>query len=82
MVEPGKVSIPGAHQKVYRFFEIFKCPFSIDLLLFSQLSLYHYFEVKPAVVKEIYEESSVYSEVVTMNTGGNIISLKMPKFYC
>ena len=62
-------------------FEDFKYPDGVNPLLFSQLSIYYYADVVPAVVNEICDEDGlVYTEEVTKNKKGNIIDKKKQNF--
>ena len=61
-------------------FEDFECPDGVNPLLFSQLCIYYYADVVPAVVNEICDEDGlVYTEEVTKNKKGNIIDKKNTK---
>ena len=63
-------------------FEDFECPDGVNPLLFSQLCIYYYADVVPAVVNEIQDESGlVYTEEITKNKKGKTINKKTPKFY-
>ena len=58
-------------------FEDFECPDGVNPLLFSQLCIYYYADVVPAVVNEIQDEDGlVYTKEITKNKKGNIISKK------
>ena len=62
-------------------FEDFECPDGVNPLLFSQLFIYYYADVVPAVVNEIQDEGGlVYTEGLTKNKEGRIINQKIPKF--
>ena len=62
-------------------FEDFECLDGVNPLLFSQLCIYYYADVVPAVVNEICDEDGlVYTKEVTKNKKGNIIDKKTPKF--
>ena len=62
-------------------FEDFECPDGVNPLLFSQLCIYYYVDVVPAVVNEIQDEDGlVYTKEITKNKKGNVIDKKMPKF--
>ena len=62
-------------------FEDFECPDRVNPLLFSQLCIYYYADVVPAVVNEICDENGlVYTEKVTKNKKGTIIDKKTPTF--
>ena len=61
-------------------FEDFECLDGVNPLLFSQLCIYYYADVVPAVVSEICDEDGlIYTEEVTKNKKGNIIDKKTPK---
>ena len=61
-------------------FEDFECPDGVKPLLFSQLCIYYYDDVVPAVVIKICDEDGlVYTEEVTKNKKGNIIDNKTTK---
>ena len=63
-------------------FEDFECPDQVNLLLFSQLCIYYYVDVVPAVVSEIQDEDGlIYTEEVTKNKKSNVIDKKTPKFH-
>ena len=63
-------------------FEDFKCPDGVNPLVFSQLCIYFYADVVPAVVNEIQEEDGlVYTEEITKNKKGKVVGKKAPKFY-
>ena len=58
-------------------FEDFECPNGVNPLLFSQLCIYYYADVVPAVVNKIQDEDElVYTEEITKNKKGNIINKK------
>ena len=51
-------------------------------LLFFQLCIYYYADVVSAMVNEIHDEDGlVYTEEITKNKKGNIISKKTTKSY-
>ena len=55
-------------------FEDFECLNGVNPLLFSQLYIYYYADVEPAVVNEICDEDGlVYTKEVTKNKKGNFI---------
>ena len=61
-------------------FEDFECPDRVNPLLFSQLCIYYYADVVPAVVNKICDEDGlVYTKEVTKNKKGNIIDKKNTK---
>ena len=58
-------------------FEDFECPDGVNPLLFSQLCIYYYDDVVPAVVNKICDEDGlVYTKEATKNKKGNIIDKK------
>ena len=58
-------------------FEDFECPEGVNPLLFSQLCIYYYADVVPAVVNEIQDKDGlIHTKEVTKNKKGNIIDLK------
>ena len=62
-------------------FEDFECLDRVNPLLFSQLCIYYYADVVPAVVNKICDEDGlVYTEEVTKNKKGNIIDKKHQNF--
>ena len=62
-------------------FEDFECLDGVNPLLFSQLCIYYYADVVPAVVNKIQDEDGlVYTEEITKNKRGNIINKKTPTF--
>ena len=57
-----------------------ECPDGVNPLVFSQLCIYYYADVVPAVVNEIQDEDGlVYTEEITKNKKGNIINKKNTK---
>ena len=61
-------------------FEDFEYPDGINTLQFSQLCIYYYADVVPAVVNEIKDEDGlVYTKEVTKKKKGYIINKKTPK---
>ena len=61
-------------------FEDFECPDGVNPLLSSQLYIYHYADVVPAVVNEIQDEDGlVYTEEITKNKEGKIINKRNAK---
>ena len=60
-------------------FNSFQCPQNVDPLLFSQLCVYFYTDVRPAVVNEIIEGDCVYTESIATNLDGEVV-YKTPKF--
>ena len=62
-------------------FEDFKCPKGGNPLLFSNLCIYYYVDVVPAVVNEIHDEDGlVYTEEIIKNKNGKIIDKKHQNF--
>ena len=62
-------------------FEDFECLDRVNPQLFSQLCIYYYADVVPAVVNKICDEDGlVYTKEVTKNKIGNVIDKKTPKF--
>ena len=62
-------------------FEDIECLDGVNPLLFSQLCIYYYADVVPAVVNEICDEDGlVYTKEVTKNKKGNIIDKKHQNF--
>ena len=62
-------------------FEDFECPDGVIPLLFSQLCIYYYTDVVPAVVNKIQDKDGlVYTKETTKNKKVNIIIKKTPKF--
>ena len=62
-------------------FEDFECLDRVNPLLFSQVCIYYYADVVPAVVNEICDKDGlVYTEEVTKNKKGNIIDKKHQNF--
>ena len=58
-------------------FEDFECPDGVNPLLFSQLCIYYYADIVPAVVNEIQDEDGlVCTKEITKNKKGNIINKK------
>ena len=58
-------------------FEDFECLDRVNPLLFSQLCIYYYADVVPAVLNEICDEDELdYTKKVTKNKKGNIIDKK------
>ena len=61
-------------------FNSFQCPQNIDPLLFSQLCVYYYMDVRPAVVNEVIEDDHVCTESITTNLNGEVVYKKTPEF--
>ena len=57
-----------------------KYPQNVDPLLFSQLCVYDYTDVRPAVVNEVIEGDCVYTESITTNMDGEVVYKKTPNF--
>ena len=54
-------------------FEDFECQDRVNPLLFSQLCIYYYTDVVPAVVNEIHDEDGlVYTKEISKNKKGKI----------
>ena len=51
----------------------------MDPLLFSQLCVYLYTDVRPAVVNEVIEGDCVYTEYITTNLDGEVVYEKNTK---
>ena len=56
-MEPHKVGISGIYKKKYpiEVFDSFQSPQNVDPLLFSQLCVYYYTDIRQAVVNEVIE---------------------------
>ena len=55
-------------------FENFECPKRTKPLLFSQLYIYYYNDIMPALVNEWeMEDGEIYTTVITKNKDGKII---------
>ena len=62
-VEPEKVGASGISKEyLIEVFNRFQCPQNIGQLLFSQLYVYYYTDIRPAVVNEVTESDCVYTE--------------------
>ena len=59
-------------------FDQFNCPASMDPLLFSQLCMFHYMEVRKPTFNEIHEQGQIYMEFIATNSIGEVVS-KKPK---
>ena len=82
-MELGEISVPRVPKKCsIDVFEDFEYPDGFNPLLFSQLCIYYYADVVPAMVNEIHDKDGlVYTEEITKNKKGNIINKKeTPKF--
>ena len=56
-------------------FENYECSEGVEPLLFSQLCIYYYADIVAAVINEIQtEDGLVYTEAITKNKDGKIIS--------
>ena len=76
-MEPDKVVIPGTHKKYpVEVFNSFQGPQNVDSLLFSQLCVYYYTDIRPAVVNEVIEGDCVYIEAIATNLDGEIVYKK------
>ena len=76
-MEPDKVGVSGICQKYpVEVFIIFQCPQNIDPLLFSQLCVYYYTDVRPDVVNEVIEGDCTYTESIATNLDGEIVYKK------
>ena len=74
MLEPDKVGISGIHQKAsVEVFNSFQYPQNVGPLLFFQLCVYYYTDVRPTVVKEVIEGDGVYTESIATNLGGEVV---------
>ena len=81
-MELGETSLPRVPQKYnINVFEDFECQDGVNPLLFSQLCIYYYADVVPAVVNEIQDQDGlIYTEEIIKNKKDNIINKKTPKF--
>ena len=61
-------------------FNSFQWPQNIDPLLFSQLCVYYYTDIRPAVVNEVTEGDCIYTEAITTNLDGEVVYKKTTKF--
>ena len=61
-------------------FNNFQFPQNIDLLLFSELYVYHYMDIRTAVVNEIEEGSQIYTESIITNDNGEVVYKKTKNF--
>ena len=57
-------------------FNRFQGPQNVDPLLFSQLCVYFYIDIRPAVVNEIIEGDCVYTESIATNLDGEVVYKK------
>ena len=60
-------------------FNSFQCPQNVDPLLFSQLCVYFYTDIWPAVVNEIIKGDCVYTESIATNLDGDVF--RRPAIY-
>ena len=58
----------------------FQCPQNVDPLLYSQLCVYYYTDVRPVVVNEVIEGDCVYIKSIATNLDGEVVYKKTPKF--
>ena len=78
-VEFGKL----AYQEFLKKYniDVFEDFEGVNPLLSSQLCIYYYADVVPAVVNEVQDEDGlIYTEEITKNKKGNVIDKKTPKF--
>ena len=61
-------------------FNNFQCSQHVDPLLFSQLCVYYYTDVRPAEVNKVIEGDCVYTESIVTNLDGEVVYKKTPKF--
>ena len=54
-------------------FNSFQCPQNVDPLLFSQLCVYFYTDVRHAVVNDVIEGDCVYTKSITTNLDGEVV---------
>ena len=86
---PGIISwnlIKLAYQEFVRkypveVFNSFQCPQNVDPLLFSQLCVYYYTDVRPAMVNKFIKGDCVYTESIATNLNGEVVYKKTPNFY-
>ena len=57
-------------------FKSFQCPQNVDPLLFSQLCVYYYTDVRPAVVNEVIEGYCAYTKSIATNLDGEVVYKK------
>ena len=62
-------------------FNSFQCQQQIDPLLSSQLCVYYYTDINPAVVSETEMEGHVYTEAISTNNNGKVVYKKEQKFF-
>ena len=73
-MEPDKIGISEFIKKyTIKVFNNFQCPQDIDPLLFSELCVYYYTDVRPAVVSEVIEGDCIYTESITTNLDGEVV---------
>ena len=77
-MELSKTSLPRVPQKYnIDVLEDFECLDGVNPLLFSQLCIYYYADVVPAVVNEKQNKDGlVYTKEITKNKKGNIMNKK------
>ena len=72
------------HEFIKRYpvevFNSFQCPQNVDTLLFLQLFVYLYADVRPAVVNEVIEGDCVYTKSITTSLDGEVVYKNPPKF--
>ena len=61
-------------------FSSFQCPQNIDPLLFFQLCVCYYTDVRPAVVYKVIEGDCVYTESIATNLNGEVVHKKHQHF--
>ena len=80
-LEPNKVGISEIHQKYpVEEFNSFQCPQNVDPLLFSQLCVYFYTDIRPVMINEIIDGDCVYTESIATNMDGEVVYKKPPRF--
>ena len=80
-MEPGKITYEEFVKKYEdSHFDQFKCSASVNPLLFSQLCLFHYMEVRKQTVNVIHEHGQIYMESTTTNSICKVVhKIKPPK---
>ena len=61
-------------------FKIFQCPWNMDPLLFLQLCVYCYTDIRPAVVSGVKESDCVYTKSITTHMDGGVVYKKHQNF--
>ena len=61
-------------------FNNFQCPQNIDPLLFSQLYIYYYKDIRPAVINEIQKGDYIYTKSIITNGNIKVVYKKGQKF--